>query len=80
MPQSEYKRLFVSTLKVWFLYNITYIATLFYVKSSILAFYRRLSPAQGYQMALKVTGALVTFYTVGMILVNVSTSEEGPPQ
>lgn len=51
-----------------------YLATLFYVKISILAFYRRLSPARGYQIALKLCGTAVALYTVGMILVNVSAA------
>lgn len=46
--------------------------TLFYVKFSILAFYRRLSPAPGYQLALQITGAFVAVFTVVMILVTVS--------
>lgn len=66
------KHIFIGTLKVWYVYNMMYLAALFYVKVSILAFYRRLSPAWGYQLALKLCCAAVAFYTVGMILVNVS--------
>lgn len=67
-------RIFIGTLKVWYIYNMMYLATLFYVKISILAFYRRLSPARGYQIALKLCCAAVALYTVGMILVNVSAT------
>lgn len=68
----DIKRIFIGTLKVWYIYNMMYLATLFYVKISILAFYRRLSPARGYQIALKLCCTAVALYTVGMILVNVS--------
>lgn len=64
--------IYVGTLKVWYIYNILYLLTLFYVKFSILAFYRRLSPSRGYQLALKITGGLVAVYTVTMLLVTVS--------
>lgn len=63
---------YVGTLKVWYIYNIFYLLTLFYVKFSILAFYRRLSPAPEYQLALQVTGGFVAAFTVVMILVTVS--------
>lgn len=63
---------YISTLKVWYSYNILYLFTLFYVKISIIAFYRRLSPSQGYQIALKITAVFVAVYTVAMALTIVS--------
>lgn len=49
-----------------------YLITLFFVKMSILAFYRRLSPAQGYHLAIKLTAGAVTVFTIAMVFVNVS--------
>ncbi|KAH8150901.1 uncharacterized protein LAJ45_05083 [Morchella importuna] len=62
--------LFVGTLKVWYIYQMLYLITLFFVKMSILAFYRRLSPAQGYHLAIKITAGAVTVFTIAMVFVN----------
>lgn len=62
----------MGTLKVWYIYQMLYLITLFFVKMSILAFYRRLSPAQGYHLAIKITAGLVTVFTISMVFVNVS--------
>lgn len=59
-------------MKVWYVYQLQYLIALFFVKISILAFYRRLSPARRYQTAIKVVAAAVTIYTIAMVLVNVS--------
>lgn len=64
--------IYIGKLKVWYIYNILYLLTLFYVKFSILAYYRWLSPSRGYQLALKITGGLVVVYTITMLLFTVS--------
>ncbi|CUS06728.1 unnamed protein product [Tuber aestivum] len=69
---------FVKTLKVWYAYQIVYLIALFFVKISILAFYRRLSPAQGYQTAIKVVAAAVTVYTIAMVFVNAFECPKDP--
>ncbi|KAG0635769.1 hypothetical protein HOY80DRAFT_910196 [Tuber brumale] len=69
---------FVKTLKVWYVYQLEYLITLFFVKISILAFYRRLSPAQGYQTAIKVVAVAVTIYTIAMVLVNAFECPKDP--
>lgn len=58
-------------LKVWYVYQMLYLATLFFVKISILVFYCRISPSHVH-MSIKITGVIVTVYTVAMIFVNVS--------
>lgn len=57
---------------MWYIYQMLYLITLFFVKMSILAFYRRLSPAQGYHLAIKITAGAVTVFTIAMVFVNVS--------
>lgn len=59
-------------LKAWYAYQMVYLAALLFVKISILAFYCRLCPSRVYNMTIKVTGVVVTMYTVAMICVNVS--------
>ena len=61
---------FVVTLKVWFIYQLMYPISLFFVKLSVLAFYRRLSPNKTYQRAIWITGGIVTLYTIIMVLLN----------
>ncbi|PWW79825.1 hypothetical protein C7212DRAFT_157847, partial [Tuber magnatum] len=65
-------------LKVWYVYQIVYLITLFFVKISILAFYRRLSPALGYQTAIKVVAGAVTVYTIAMVFVNAFECPKDP--
>lgn len=67
---SEALAQFVVTLKVWYIYQLMYPISLFFVKFSVLAFYRRLSPNQLYQRAIWVTGSVVALYTVVMVLLN----------
>jgi len=69
---------FVKTLKVWYVYQLEYLITLFFVKISILAFYRRLSPERRYQTAIKVVAAAVTIYTIAMVLVNAFECPKNP--
>lgn len=65
-----------NALKVWYIYQMQYLLTLFFIKLSILVFYSRISPSQskGFRVntPVKITGVIVTIYTVVMILVNVS--------
>lgn len=65
-----------AALKVWYIYQMQYLLTLFFVKISILVFYSRISPSQlqGFRVntPVKITGVIVTIYTIAMILVNVS--------
>lgn len=63
-------------LKVWYVYQMLYLLTLFFVKISILAFYCRISPSRVH-MPVKITGVIVTVYTVAMIFVNVGSSSGG---
>lgn len=67
----------VMALRVWYVYQILYLLTLFFVKISILAFYCRISPSRVH-MPIKITGVIVTIYTVAMIFVNVSFGSDGP--
>lgn len=66
----------VMVLKVWYVYQMLYLLTLFFVKISILVFYCRISPLR-VRMPVKITGVIVTVYTVAMIFVNVSLSSDG---
>lgn len=61
---------FIVTLKVWFIYQLMYPISLFFVKLSVLAFYRRLSPNKTYQRAIWATGGVITLYTIIMVLLN----------
>lgn len=61
---------FTVTLKVWFIYQLMYPISLFFVKMSVLAFYRRLSPNKMYQRAIYLTGGIVALYTVIMVFLN----------
>ncbi|RPB06159.1 hypothetical protein L873DRAFT_1839613 [Choiromyces venosus 120613-1] len=70
--------LFVKSLKAWYVYQLEYLITLFFVKISILAFYRRLSPAQGFQTAIKVVAISVTIYTTAMVFVNALECPKDP--
>ena len=63
--------MFINELKTWTVYNIEYLVTLFFVKISILAFYRRLSPAQGFQRAIKIVAGVVTVFSLIMVFVYV---------
>ena len=58
-------------LKTWYAFQIQYLLTLFFVKISILAFYRRLSPAKGFQIAIKIVAGFVTVFTVTMVSASV---------
>jgi hypothetical protein len=58
-------------LKLWYAYQLQYLVTLFFIKISILAFYRRLSPVKGYQLAVRAVAGVVTAYTIVMVFVNV---------
>ena len=58
-------------MKVWYAFQIEYPFAVFLVKMSILAFYRRLSPAQRFQLAIKIVAGFVTAFTVAMVFVNV---------
>jgi hypothetical protein len=70
--------LFVGTLKAWYIYQILYLITLFFIKMSILTFYRRLSPAYGYHLAIKIIAVIVSVYTVAMIFVNAFECPKNP--
>ena len=61
----------VSALKVWYAFEIEYVVAVFFVKISILAFYRRLSPAPRFQLAIKIVIGVITAFTVTMVFVNV---------
>ena len=61
--------MFTEQLKAWFAYRIEYFTALFFVKISILAFYRRLTPAPEFQLAIKVVAAVVATFTMSMVLV-----------
>ncbi|KAF8435858.1 hypothetical protein BGX38DRAFT_1274844 [Terfezia claveryi] len=67
---SEALAQFVVTLKVWYIYQLMYPISLFFVKLSVLAFYHRLSPNKTYQRAIWITGGIVTLYTIVMVLLN----------
>ncbi|KAI5803489.1 hypothetical protein DFH27DRAFT_50513 [Peziza echinospora] len=61
---------FISTLKVWYAYQLMYLVCLFWVKISVLAFYLRLSPNKKYHMSIYIVGGVVFVYTVIMVFVN----------
>lgn len=63
---------FTELLKAWYIYQLIYLVTLWFIKVSILYFYKRLSPKRSYQIAIKVVAVVVTLYTIAMLLVNVS--------
>ena len=63
--------MFADGLKTWNSYNIEYLVTLFFIKISILAFYRRLSPAQGLQLAIKIVAGVVTAFSLIMVFIYV---------
>ena len=53
------------------MYQMEYLIAIFFVKMSILAFYRRLSPAPGFQLAIKIIAGAIIVYTVVAVFVNV---------
>ena len=62
---------FTAMLKAWYAFRIEYLVALFFVKISILAFYRRLSPARWFQLAIKIMAGFVTAFTLSLVLVTV---------
>ena len=72
--------MFTGQLKAWFAYRIEYFTALFFVKISILAFYRRLTPAPEFQLAIKVVAAVVATFTMSMVLVIVRALCKTLPQ
>ena len=70
----------VSALKVWYAFEIEYVVAVFFVKISILAFYRRLSPAPRFQLAIKIVIGVITAFTVTMVFVNVISFAKHTPR
>ena len=61
---------FVVALKAWYIYQLMYLIALLWVKLSVLAFYRRLSPNGKYQVAILLTGGFIMAYTIIMVFIN----------
>ncbi|RPB15314.1 hypothetical protein P167DRAFT_533503, partial [Morchella conica CCBAS932] len=74
----DYANIIIPTLKLWYVYQIQYLLVLFFLKASILSFYRRLSPARGYQMAIYIVSGVIVAYTFAMFFVNVFECPKDP--
>ncbi|CUS09777.1 unnamed protein product [Tuber aestivum] len=73
-----YDEVIIPTLKLWYVYQLQYLVTLFLIKSSILSFYRRISPERGYQLSITIVSCIVVAFTVAMLFVNVFECPKDP--
>ncbi|KAI5842478.1 hypothetical protein DFP73DRAFT_553761 [Morchella snyderi] len=74
----DYANIIIPTLKLWYVYQIQYLLVLFFLKASILSFYRRLSPARGYQIVIYIVSGVIVTYTFAMFFVNVFECPKDP--
>ncbi|KAF8053884.1 hypothetical protein FPV67DRAFT_1443036 [Lyophyllum atratum] len=68
---TDYARIIIPTLKLWYAYQLQYLLVLYFVKASILCFYYRLSPKRLYRWSVYALGGIITVYTTAMFFVNV---------
>ncbi|KAA8911393.1 hypothetical protein FN846DRAFT_792269 [Sphaerosporella brunnea] len=68
---TDYTKIIVPTLKLWYAYQLQYLLVLYFVKMSILCFYSRLSPKKGYRWCVYGLGVIITTYTIAMLFVNI---------
>jgi hypothetical protein len=62
----------IPTLKHWYAFQIVYPFTLFMVKASILALYRRILTQETFRKAVLAVATLITVQSIVVIFVNVS--------
>ncbi|RPB03286.1 hypothetical protein L873DRAFT_1826348 [Choiromyces venosus 120613-1] len=65
----DYAAIIIPTLKLWYVYQLQYLLTLFFIKASILSFYRRISPKRSYQISVWIVSGIVVAYTVAMLFI-----------
>ncbi|CAZ85477.1 unnamed protein product [Tuber melanosporum] len=65
-------------LKLWYVYQLQYLVTLFFIKASILSFYRRLSRERTYQISIWIVSGIVVVFTLAMLFVNVFECPKNP--
>ncbi|PWW80192.1 hypothetical protein C7212DRAFT_349645 [Tuber magnatum] len=74
----DYNTAIVPVLKLWYVYQLQYLITLFLIKASILSFYRRISPERSYQLAIAIVSGIVVVFTAAMLFVNIFECPKDP--
>ena len=67
------------TLQHWYVYQLVYPITLFFIKASILALYHRIFTQDNFRIAVWAVSGFVSVYTIVVVFVNVSSGDISQP-